>query len=182
MNPTIGTLMMEMADGWGYLPLALGLALMMLVVVIRLRKKKQGLGTSLSPHEQIQQMEQKKAVGDDLGQLMVEIQRMTQRVSEQVEQMDAKLLRMEQLIQQADQRIARLEQLSGQEAGNLLMPGTDAAGNVPAKGRAGKDQTEDPLSRSIYALADQGISSDQIARRLNEHVGKVELILALRSA
>ena len=38
----------------------------------------------------------------------------------------------------------------------------------------------DPLTGEIYRLADQGMPAVEIARRLNQHVGKVELILALR--
>lgn len=41
-------------------------------------------------------------------------------------------------------------------------------------------ELEDPVARSIYRLADQGASAMDIARKLNEHLGKVELILALR--
>lgn len=182
MNPTMGTWIMDMANGWGYLPLGLGLALILFVVVLHLRKKKYGPGGSLSPHEKLQQIEQKKAVRDDLGQLMVEIQKMAQRVSEQVEQMDAKLLRMEQLVQQADERIAQLEQLRGTGSGTPMAPSSNPAGPDPSKELLIHEQPEDPLARSIYVLADQGVPADQIARRLNEHVGKVELILALRSA
>lgn len=38
----------------------------------------------------------------------------------------------------------------------------------------------DPLTSEIYRLADQGLSHVEVARKLNQHVGKVELILALR--
>jgi hypothetical protein len=38
----------------------------------------------------------------------------------------------------------------------------------------------DPLTRSVYELADGGLAAVDIARRLDEQVGKVELILALR--
>lgn len=41
-------------------------------------------------------------------------------------------------------------------------------------------QSDDPLTRSVYQLADAGLVATDIAGRLNEHVGKVELILALR--
>lgn len=40
----------------------------------------------------------------------------------------------------------------------------------------------DPLADSVYQLADDGLGPEQIARQLDEHVGKVELILALRAA
>lgn len=38
----------------------------------------------------------------------------------------------------------------------------------------------DPLTRSIYSLADAGHSAQAIAQQLGQHTGKVELILALR--
>lgn len=38
----------------------------------------------------------------------------------------------------------------------------------------------DPVVRQIYQLADEGMGSLEIARKLNQHRGKVELILALR--
>jgi hypothetical protein len=38
----------------------------------------------------------------------------------------------------------------------------------------------DPLTGEIYRLSDQGMPAIEIARRMNQHVGKVELILALR--
>jgi hypothetical protein len=40
----------------------------------------------------------------------------------------------------------------------------------------------DPLTRDIYTLADAGHSASAIAQQLGQHTGKVELILALRSA
>lgn len=40
----------------------------------------------------------------------------------------------------------------------------------------------DPLARKVYDLADAGRSTLAIARDLNEHPGKIELILALRQA
>jgi hypothetical protein len=38
----------------------------------------------------------------------------------------------------------------------------------------------DPLTRSVYEHADTGLSALEIAQQLDEQVGKVELILALR--
>lgn len=39
----------------------------------------------------------------------------------------------------------------------------------------------DPATQMIYELADQGRAAIDIARELDEHIGKVELILALRA-
>ena len=40
---------------------------------------------------------------------------------------------------------------------------------------------DDPLARSVYQLADEGMEPTQIAQQLDEHIGKIELILALRA-
>jgi len=45
---------------------------------------------------------------------------------------------------------------------------------------ADPEASKDALRRRVYALADQGQGPEAIARELQEHVGKVELILALR--
>ncbi|MCK4872158.1 MAG: hypothetical protein KAS72_05500 [Phycisphaerales bacterium] len=41
---------------------------------------------------------------------------------------------------------------------------------------------DDPLTRRVYQMADRGAEPVEIAQTLDEQVGKVELILALRSA
>lgn len=41
-------------------------------------------------------------------------------------------------------------------------------------------EAADPLSRRVYGLADEGLGPADIAKRLDEQIGKVELILALR--
>jgi hypothetical protein len=85
------------------------------------------------------------------------------------QQMDRQAARLERLIAEADERIRRLERLSaaaepeGCRAPSLLRP--DGA---------------DPMNRRIYALADEGLAPVEIARRLSQQTGKVELILALR--
>ncbi|MCC7409546.1 MAG: hypothetical protein IT442_15890, partial [Phycisphaeraceae bacterium] len=53
---------------------------------------------------------------------------------------------------------------------------------APAMAAATAGSDKPSLSRSVYQLADQNLSAEQIARQLGEHVGKVELILALRDA
>lgn len=45
-----------------------------------------------------------------------------------------------------------------------------------------REKDADPLTASVYELADRGLQSVAIAQNLDEHVGKVELILALRSS
>ncbi len=55
-------------------------------------------------------------------------------------------------------------------------PGVDAA----SFGAGYFSETIDPLAASVYELADRGCTPLEIARNLDEQVGKVELILALR--
>ena len=43
-----------------------------------------------------------------------------------------------------------------------------------------EEDADDPLKRRIYELDDTGHTSVEIATELGEHVGKIELILALR--
>jgi hypothetical protein len=59
--------------------------------------------------------------------------------------------------------------------------GVQPASSMTATGVATRSsELDDPVARSIYRLADQGASAMDISRKLNEHLGKVELILALR--
>lgn len=57
-----------------------------------------------------------------------------------------------------------------------------SASSAAARGasEAATPPTDDPLTRSVYALADEGHDAQAIAARLREHTGKVELMLALR--
>ena len=115
-------------------------------------------------------------------------------------QLDNKAERLEQLIVQAEERIARLETPAttsprsaaprsaakgSASAAPIATPGPHAQGQ-PAKPQATSvSEARDPeptdsLRRAIYALADSGRSPVEISRELDEHIGKIELILALR--
>lgn len=100
--------------------------------------------------------------------------------------LDTRAERLERLIVEADRRIRRLEAVGGAGAADgvrarAAAPGAYVeAGPGPAARPAMLDDTLDPLSRQIYALADQGLKPVEIAGRLEQHTGKVELILALR--
>lgn len=102
--------------------------------------------------------------------------------------LDNKAERLEQLLAEAEERIARLEKLM------RMRPDRDAEAlrggdriDTPVAS-ANHDQCSavppaepaDPLTRSVYELADQGHDSVEIAQKLDEQVGKIDLILALR--
>ncbi len=112
------------------------------------------------------------------------------------EQLDRKADRLERLISKAEALITKLEQLTPPRSANASHKPASVAPSErlevkherplqtrpPTTSTAPPRETEpaDSLRRAIYALADTGRSPLEIARELDEHVGKVELILALR--
>ena len=86
---------------------------------------------------------------------------------ETVDQLEGLTDRLERLIDQADNRIAQLTALTRAGPRPPMEPVHDAA-------------PTDPLVRRVYELSDEGRESTEIAQQLDEHVGKIELILALR--
>ena len=88
-------------------------------------------------------------------------------------QLDNKARRLENLIDEADQRIAALD---GTAAGPDPRSTTATVGAPHTSG----GNPPDALTAAVYERADAGLSSVEIAQQLDEQVGKVELILALR--
>ncbi|MCC7144892.1 MAG: hypothetical protein IT443_00450 [Phycisphaeraceae bacterium] len=164
----------------------IGLLLVVAAMMMMLRNRRQ---RSNAPRptvaEQVEQYRQERGVRADLESLMVEIEQLAKRLASQL---DAKAIRLESLIQAADQKIVEITRIS-QSAATYPPPPAPAerhgrdeptreahAADGPPRVNGG----EDHLARSVYRLADQGVNADEIATRLKEHVGKVELILALR--
>jgi hypothetical protein len=114
------------------------------------------------------------------------------RASEIAARLDNKAERLEQLLAETDDRIMQLRHLL-REASETQSPQRDDAPSQPDAPPPPKDNidatppppppehTSDPLTRSVWSLADAGRTPVEIAQELNEQVGKVELILALRS-
>ena len=152
----------------------------------------------LTAAERVERDRQERAMRRDLDTLATEIEDMARRVGAELEQ---RAERLEQLLRDADQRIARLEAAAppthetpgashnGASSSNPPTGGAPAASaTVPSPSAAidhrpaSHDLVEDPLTRRVHELADRGQSAADIANALHEHVGKIELILALRSA
>lgn len=108
-------------------------------------------------------------------------------------------LEMPSTLQYADAAAANGATAPGGPDPRLASVGYEAAGYDPAAERYVSEDdggyaltpeivvpsaplTLDPLSASVYELADRGRSPVEIAQQLDEQVGKVELILALRQA
>jgi len=99
--------------------------------------------------------------------------------------LDERAARVEALLAETKAAIARLESAHARVerfAADTRARTPDAAPEIETTIRAAPAKAErlDPLCESVYALADSGADALTIAKRLDEHVGKVQLILALR--
>ncbi len=90
--------------------------------------------------------------------------------------LDAKSQHLEALIEQADQRLARLS--------SATKPDKPAASSMGQPAQAPAPPSSAPASphAHIHALADEGLSPIDIARRTGKPTGTIELILSLRRA
>lgn len=141
------------------------------------RSRRKTSAGNVTARDNLERAKARQGVRDDLEALMVDIEQMARRLSAQL---DAKSLRVEKAVREADERIAQLDALRQE----LARPAVHQGGSPAADpGPASPPPADaDPLTREVYALADQGQGPFDIARQLNEHVGKVELILALRNS
>ena len=181
--------------------MAAGVALLTLVMLRRLWKRTSRAapkGERPSTRERLTRVSESSRSRETLEHLMVEVQELTRVCAAQMEN---RALRLERLIREADEKIRRLEGLGG------IAPGRDASGVDVGTRPGGADRLVesrlfgrggaspgaasrpchllvqddvDPVTRRVYGLADQGLTPVEIAGRLEEQVGKVELILALR--
>lgn len=159
----------------GGLLILAGTVLVTLGLVAHLHRRQQQRIKALTPQEKIERTRQLHGMRGDLEDLMAQIEELAKRFDAQLE---AQTLELERLIEEADRRIAPLSRMvktpgAGSEPGLTRQPDPQHDPRVGA---------DDPLAKSVYELADKGIDATDIASQLNEHIGKVELILALRSA
>lgn len=133
--------------------------------------------------EQLEELRQRKEVRNDLSRVMVEVEELTRRFSAQI---DAKTIKLEHMIQEAEVRIDQLRQLE-QRLETASLPRTDTPPHpTPSPEPASPPPTPTgssmgDLRESVHKLADQGLEPADIAEKLDEHLGKIELILALRA-
>ena len=91
--------------------------------------------------------------------------------------LDAKSQHLESLIEQADERIARLSSAAKFDKATA----TSRVGE-PARAPAPPSSSHASPHAHIHALADEGLSPIDIARRTGKPTGTIELILSLRRA
>jgi hypothetical protein len=122
-----------------------------------------------SPRELIDQLRAPRAGGDDADARAAGLADLARRLAAQL---DSKSAKLEILIRQADERIAALAGTAAASVSELPGQSRGAVTRPPVN----------PLARAVYDLADAGRDPVQIARELDQQVGTIELILALRAA
>jgi hypothetical protein len=122
-----------------------------------------------TPREQIERIRARALDGTDPEVATAELLATAQRLAAQL---DNKAERLDLLIREADERLAALE-----EAARWA---PDGAGRIHGDRAQAEEDALDPLAAAVHRLADEGRSPVEIARELDEQVGKVELVLALR--
>ncbi|QDU70298.1 hypothetical protein [Mucisphaera calidilacus] len=159
-----------------FLPIAGILFIIMGLYNLRAKKRR---SPQKPARDQLEELKQRKAVKDDLTRVMIEVEELTRRFSSQI---DAKTIKLERMIQEAEVRIDQLRQLQQQQPTQTpdqpLSPGNQTPD--PAETTSPTPPMTD-LRNAVHQLADDGLDPIAIAEKLDEHVGKIELILALRS-
>ena len=141
-------------------------AMMLIWLLLRWQWRRQRSLTPKAPVEQVGEIRQTARRREADQATSAELVELSRRLLAQI---DARSAHLESLIEDADRRIERLQRLSSD-----AVPRAERDGSAPASVGA------DPVSRDVYELADEGLGPVEIARRLDQHVGAVELILALR--
>ena len=164
-----------MPDQWQYGIVVVGILFIIMAMFSLGRARKRTGANRDTARDHVERAREKQGVRTELEALMVDINRMARDLGGQL---DAKIIRIEKATEEADERIAQLEALR------------DSLNDPSAMGKPAADQlvtpqadaaSVDPLTKEVYALADQGKGPVDIAQQLDEHVGKIELILALRT-
>lgn len=182
MSFLLATIQFSKDDSTQWMALAVGVvATLYLVMRGRSKIKKDPLSRKPVPFGVAQQ----RQIERDISGLMVE---MLQTAQQMTAQLDTRAARLEVLLKEADVKLAALKNASAPAAPKtsspLTLSDTPATSQLPSDNAPPAPETPetppDPRHRDIYALADQGRSTGEIARHLNRPNGEVELILALR--
>ncbi|MEO1008502.1 MAG: hypothetical protein AAFX79_08040 [Planctomycetota bacterium] len=178
----------EVLDGsrMQWLLIAAGIAILVWVMM-RLQWKRRRRGEDESPVHQMREYVDARAQESERAGEMAAI------VADLAARLENRADRLEVLLEQADERIQQLEARLGSSVrplGSLdahpvphpqrAEASWSADGPEASSGDAEDAASADPLREDVYALADRGRSPLEIARELDQQVGTIELILALR--
>lgn len=126
---------------------------------------------------------------EELRLLIAEARRLSDQLADRF---DGRAEELAGLLQEADTRIVRLERVLNtaraptpeHDPEALSAAAAQVAGRPPRTTNiiepAMAAHGGDPMAGEIYRLSDEGLPPVEIATRLGQHTGKVELILALR--
>lgn len=159
----------------------------LILVMISIRMLKRNLARNAvrkegTPRERIDQLRAQARAISPVDTYEAEAEELTRRLSAI---MDNKAARLELLIEEADERLARLDRAS-LGSGVQTRPMEHDAGAFrasspePVRAAPAPERHVDPTQRQIYELADSGLGPVEIAQRLDQPIGQVELILNLR--
>lgn len=151
--------------------LGVSLATWMMVRMLIRRRKRISI-TDGPPHERLEAIRVQARKREQLHAFGADVHELVQRLATQL---DNKAARMEQLLRDADERIRKLERMQRIDRNRTPVDTEHASGDTIGN-------EPDPVTNRVYELADQGEKPVEIARQVNQHVGQVELILALRRA
>ncbi|MCW5756706.1 MAG: hypothetical protein KIT54_05660 [Phycisphaeraceae bacterium] len=167
---------------------ALGVAILAWVM-LRLVRKRRRANEEPGPVEAMQvNIEQRQAEAQRAAEVAEIVRDMAARL-------ETRAARLEALLDLADDRIGQLEtRLRGTSANGMVATPAEPAPpptQMPADDPWAQDDTHappsktghppaEPLHQEVYDLADRGHAPLDIARRLEQQVGTIELILALR--
>jgi len=133
----------------------------------------------------LQQGEQARQQIEDVRSRVAELIGVAQRLSARL---DEKMARLEELLALAEQRLVIIDRAAAAMSSSPRPQVTSTASAPVAAIEAKPDESQqsealeaDPATKAIYQLADLGRPPLEIAQELNEHVGKIELVLALRA-
>ena len=153
---------------------------MVILMSVRGRLSRQQAAAK-SPRERIEQIKSKAGEQQEMTGVTATAYDAAGRMAAQL---DGKAARLEQLLAEADERIEMLTAMleaAGYEVAVETTSGVAAAAEEPAPTiTTTPSEPMDPLTRDVFRLAREGRSAVQIAQMLDEQVGKIELILALR--
>jgi hypothetical protein len=113
-------------------------------------------------------LSQQRSVERQMQNLLVELSEMARQISAQL---DTRAAKLELLIKEADEKIAAMKS-SGNGAVEV---------HSEAQPRIELQSMPDPRHAEVYAMADEGRDTGDIASLLGRPRGEIELILALRS-
>ncbi len=159
--------------------------LMLVFVVIRMLKRNLARNARTNqgtPRERIEQIRTQASVRNPTEGFQADAEELTRRLAAI---MDNKAARLELLIEEADDRLARLDRASLGAGVSMHAPDQDPGAfappaSEPARAPAIAQTHIDPTQQHIYELSDTGLDPVEIAQRLDQPIGQVELILNLR--